>query len=430
MKKIILCLAMLFITSTVAYTKTLTINLSSPTGSQTLSVVIASPAGNVSESLQKSLVQAFERDLQYIPFMKILRQYKVSYTPGSRPNFVSLSQSNINLLITTSWSSSGSEYLIDVQIFDILSRTSVVSRKFKIANERGIQGVADASMSALLEHLIGDGSLFSTRIFFAMKEGPIKQTLWSILPNGTGLKKETDILGLAISPSVSSDGRYITFTHIDRRRHTLALFDRKTKQVRRVVYPQGASVISPTFMPSGDIAVSLSFKGRGNPSIYRVSGGRLSREEKLMGDGTINVSPSFSPAVPNIMVYTSSKFGNPQIFMKNLTTGVITRISKDGRYNTDPVLSPDGRYIAYVSMLKEGRRIFVYDIETKKNKQVTFGPRDDDTPEFAPDSYFIAFISTRSGKAQLYLTTREGTGAVLIPARGNNLSDPTWGLAN
>ena len=430
MKKIFYVFVILLFTSTVAYTRTLTINLSSPTGSQTLSVVIAVPSGSGSESLQKLLIQAFERDLQYIPFMKILRQYKVSYTPNTRPNFSSLSQSKINLLITTSWTSIGTEYIIDVQIFDVLSRVSVVSRRFKISSERGVQGVADASMSALLEHLIGNGSLFSTRIFFAMKEGPIKQTLWSILPNGTGLRKETDILGIAVSPSVSSDGRYITFTHIDRRRHTLALFDRKTKQVRRVVYPQGASVISPTFMPSGDIAVSLSFKGRGNPSIYRVSIGRLSREERLMGDGTINVSPSFSQAVPNLMVYTSSKYGNPQIFMKNLTTGVVTRISKDGKYNTDPVLSPDGKYIAYVSMLKGGRRIFVYNIETKKIKQITFGPGDDDTPDFAPDSYFIIFTSTRSGKPQLYITTREGTGAVLVPVRGNNLSDPTWGLAN
>lgn len=430
MKKVILLLTAIIMFYSNVYSKTLTINLSSPTGSQTLTVVMATPSGVGGESLHKSLVQAFERDIQYIPFMKILRQYKVGYSPNTRPNFASLGQSKINLLITTSWTSSGSEYIVEAQVFDVVSKTSVVSRKFKIANEKGVQGIADTTMSALLEHLIGNGSLFSTRIFFALKEGPIKQTLWSILPNGTGLRKETDIMGLAVSPSVSANGRYITFTHIDRRRHTLALFDRKTKQVKRVVYPHGASVISPTFMPSGDIAVSLSFKGRGNPSIYRVSGGRLSREEKLMGDGTINVSPSFSKAVPNIMVYTSSKYGNPQIFMKNLTTGTITRISKDGRYNTDPVLSADGKYIAYVSMFKEGRRIFVYNIATKKSKQISFGPGDDDTPEFAPDSYFIAFVSTRSGKPQLYLTTREGTGAVLIPARGNNLSDPTWGLAN
>ena len=65
------------------------------------------------------------------------------------------------------------------------------------------------------------------------------------------------------------------------------------------------------------------------------------------------------------MVFTSSRLGGPQIFMKDLSSGSITRVSKNGGYNTEANLSPDGTLVTYSRMTEYGHRIFVQDMVTR-----------------------------------------------------------------
>ena len=59
------------------------------------------------------------------------------------------------------------------------------------------------------------------------------------------------------------------------------------------------------------------------------------------------------------------------------------------------------------------------DLTTGTEQQISFGPGNDVLPSFAPDSYFIAFTSNRSGPNQIYLTTRHGGSG--------DASFPRWG---
>ena len=64
---------------------------------------------------------------------------------------------------------------------------------------------------------------------------------------------------------------------------------------------------------------------------------------------------------------------------------------------------------------------------TGSDQQISFGPGRDEQPAFAPDSYFVAFTSTRSGTSQIYLTTRHGGEAKHVPTGPGNASFPSWG---
>ena len=80
-------------------------------------------------------------------------------------------------------------------------------------------------------------------------------------------------------------------------------------------------------------------------------------------------------------------------------------------------------------MVSSGQhRIFVHDLLTGQERQVTFGPGSDEQPAFAPDSYFIAFMSTRSGQPQIYLTTRHGGDAKRVPTGSGDARFPAWGI--
>jgi TolB protein len=48
-------------------------------------------------------------------------------------------------------------------------------------------------------------------------------------------------------------------------------------------------------------------------------------------------------------------------------------------------------------------------------------------PSFAPDSYFIAFASNRSGKYKVYLTTRHGGTPKMVDTGSHDASFPAWG---
>ena len=197
-----------------------------------------------------------------------------------------------------------------------------------------------------------------------------------------------------------------------------------TQQTQRVKFP-GNTIIGPAFLPDNRVAVSLAMQGY--PNIYLLDRS-FKRDRVLESSGGIDVSPSFD-ATGTKMAFTSSRLGNPHIFMKDLRSGQVSRISQDGKYNTDPSISPDGTLVAYARMVGNGQhRIFVHDLLTGMERQVTFGPGSDEQPAFAPDSYFIAFMSTRSGQPQIYLTTRHGGDAKRVPTGGGDARFPAWGI--
>ena len=81
-----------------------------------------------------------------------------------------------------------------------------------------------------------------------------------------------------------------------------------------------------------------------------------------------------------------------------------SRITFDGKYNTNPSISPDGKLLTYARLTPEGQRIWMRDLATGAERQISFGPGDDEDPSFAPDGYYVAFASSRTGQWKIYLT--------------------------
>ena len=83
--------------------------------------------------------------------------------------------------------------------------------------------------------------------------------------------------------------------------------------------------------------------------------------------------------------------------------------------------------MAFTRLTDQGHRIFVQDLMTGQERQVSFGPGRDEHPSFAPDSYFLAFTSDRSGQKQIYLTTRHGGDPKKVPTGAGDATFPRWG---
>ena len=91
----------------------------------------------------------------------------------------------------------------------------------------------------------------------------------------------------------------------------------------------------------------------------------------------------------------------------------------------DPQLSPDGRWVAYAvatPSLADNRsvsRIWLAEVATGANHQLTQGPGSDRSPRWSPDGKTLAFLSTRQNGPQVWVLDLTGGEA----RRVSNLSE-------
>lgn len=106
---------------------------------------------------------------------------------------------------------------------------------------------------------------------------------------------------------------------------------------------------------------------------------------------------------------------------------------------SDPRVSPDGRWVAYVvEELRPDRSarqadLWLASVATGEARRLTSAPGDDDSPRWSPDSKRIAFLSDRprpaggaGGPRQLWLLGLEGGEATLLTEAAGGAAAPQW----
>ena len=103
---------------------------------------------------------------------------------------------------------------------------------------------------------------------------------------------------------------------------------------------------------------------------------------------------------------------------------------------TSPVISPDGKLVAYVvgkARMDADNSDFLTHIhlvstDGKQNYQFTFGEKSCAKPQFSPDGQYLSFTSTRGkdSKSQLYLLRLTGGDAEPITTQKNSITDYEW----
>ena len=384
------------------------------------------PASGMGADLQKIV----QENLSFLPFMRLTDPKAVlggavlaGYEPPSL-DFKRFQLAGSDIVVTTFWPEGDSGTRpVQIRAFETNTGGRLFGKEYPKVTSRDLPEVADRFCADLLEALTGNGSFFRSTLAFVKKNGKMDSNVWLVKPTGRDLRQITNMPGEAMSPAWSPDGRFVVFTQIDPQSHALGVWDRASGKVQRIRFP-GNVVIGPAFMPDNKVAVALS-NGK-YPVIFQLN--HVFQKEKVLEQSdAINVSPTFD-ATGSKMAFTSSRLGGPQIFLKDIGSGSITRESKNGTYNSEANLSPDGTLVVYSRMTEYGHRIFVQDMLTGMERQVTFGPGSDEQPAFCADSYFIAFASSRGGARGVYLITRHGGDAKRVPTGGGNASFPRWGM--
>ncbi|MCF6409326.1 S9 family peptidase [Pseudalkalibacillus salsuginis] len=113
----------------------------------------------------------------------------------------------------------------------------------------------------------------------------------------------------------------------------------------------------------------------------------------------------------------------------------LNSIEIDDLYNlkfvSDPQLSPDGNRLAYVvkeinDQKKYQSSIYLLNIGTKKPVRWTSGSYMDSYPRWSPDGSSLLFLSSRSGRNQVWLISTEGGEPQQLTDEENGVSNPSW----
>lgn len=143
------------------------------------------------------------------------------------------------------------------------------------------------------------------------------------------------------------------------------------------------------------------------------------------------VSESYSPDRTKQTVVEKDPNGILQVWIADLTYGtrqLVSHNTKDIAF--DPVWSPDGGRIAYVSRESGNDEIYVYDIGANASQQLTFTEGQllyNQHPTWSPDSSRIIFQSNRDiYRFQIWIMNADGSDQHIFYSSPYNDTAPLW----
>lgn len=106
--------------------------------------------------------------------------------------------------------------------------------------------------------------------------------------------------------------------------------------------------------------------------------------------------------------------------------GNAERVTFTGTYNISPALSPDGRWLAYVSRVGGGYKLHVMELSSGTATAIT-DTSADESPSFAPNSRLIVYATQQQGKEALMTTTLDGKIKARLSGASGDIREPDWG---
>jgi len=233
---------------------------------------------------------------------------------------------------------------------------------------------------------------------------------------------EGDGARLHLAPALSPDGRQLMFIS-ERDRLSLDLFmaDAGTGRVIRKVLSTAADphfdslqyIASSGAWDASGSRFAIAALSKGNPVLVLLDTTKDAPRRELPLDGLDEAfNPSWSPDGTRI-VFSALKGGLSDLFVYNLATASLQRLTADAFADLHPAWSPDGKTIAFATdrftttldTLRFGAsHIGLLDIATGVIRSL---PAEEDgskqvSPQWAPSGEALYYVSDRSGVSNVY----------------------------
>ena len=317
----------------------------------------------------------------------------------------------------------GGQVIAELKLFDVLAAQEQLHKTYRMPADQ-VRRLAHRFADDLVQFFTSEPGPFETQVAFAKAvDHPRRKEIFVSDWDGHGQRQVTKNTDLDLLPNWIPDGSGIIYTryedqHPDLVEVVLATLKNKTLSKHGDLNSGGA--VSPD---GRKLAWSMSVDGNADIYLMDFGGGEMTR---LTSEPGIDTSPTWSPDGRQL-AFVSQRGGSPQIYAMNGDGSAVRRLTYQGSYNQTPRWSPRGDLIAFTA--RDERAIFdlfTLNVQTGQVSRITQDQGNNSDPSWSPNGRLLIFVSTRSGKPELWVATPDGNSQQQL-THGGDYSTPAWG---
>jgi TolB protein len=311
--------------------------------------------------------------------------------------------------------------LVNVLTGQVLLNENVSVPQASVRN--GAHRVADR----VFEKITGIRGAFATRIAYISVDGAPPSQRYQLLvadADGENARVAMQSNQPIMSPTWSSDGEWLAYVSFENRVSAIFVQRIRTGERRQVSARLGVNG-APAFSPDGrKLALTLS-GSTGNLDVYVLDLGSQALT-RITEDQAIDTEPAWS-ADGQTLYFTSDRGGGPQVYAAAAQSGArARRITFGASYAARPRVSPDGRMLAVVMQDSSGFRVGVVDLASGQITPLSRGSLDE-SPSFAPNGSALIYAGRDRGQGVLAMVSVDGMISSRLKSDRGEVREPAWG---
>ena len=318
------------------------------------------------------------------------------------------------------------QFEVTFYLFDVYKEITLEARRWTVGR-KNLRNVAHQISDYVYEALTGIPGDFDTRIAYVTLENSGDAKLYQLMVSDSDGQNAEWVLKTnepILSPAWAPDAKRLAYVTFDNRRSGASIWVLDTRTGKREkAYEGGGTASAPAWSPDGRrLAIRLSRAGNHDIYIIDIASSRLIR---LTRHPAIDTEPAWSPDGRNL-VFTSDRTGRPQIFRISAGGGSAERLTRAGRENAGASYSPNGKHLVMVTNHGNGDQIGVFYADSGELKKLlTDGPLDD-SPTYSPNGAMIMYAKQRRNQGVLAAVSADGRIKQILMRNQGEVREPAW----